>query len=324
MNYYFQKLRDNIFNPAYYREVLSAPLSAGFWYYLKMCLWLTLIYTAFISVVFLPDMINIARRATTELSQAFPDTLAIRLRNGVASVNLPEPIIIPLPPAEAKLFNLTADKTGKTMTNFLVIDTREAFSTSDFGNYHSLFLLRKDALAGDTGNGVQVNKIPADANVIIDKNAVLSLADKVQIFIYVLAPLSVLIIYILGIAFFALSLVPILVIAFLSWLLLLLAAKSKNVRPSFKQVFGVAMHAVTLSLIANFITFTLYPSISVNFPFMVTFSLLVVYLNLIRQPKVVYVPPVMPKNIPADTINTSTADEKKEEKKEEDNDVEKK
>jgi len=325
MNYYYQKVRDNIFNPAYYREVFEAPLSAGFFYYLKMCLWLTLIYTALISTVFLPDLINIARRAVTDMSGAYPADLAIHLKKGTASVNLPEPVVIPMPSAESKLFNFNSQKTGKVISNLLVIDTRENFSLKDFDNYHSLFLLRKDAVAGDTGGEVRVTKIPADGNVIIDKSIISKVADNLQFAIYFLAPLSVLAIYLLGLVFFTATLIPILAISFTAWLLILLAMRgSSSSRPGFKQSLGVTLHAVTLSLVVNFFTFILYPSISINFPFMVTFTLLVIYLNLIRPPKTASVAPVAPKNIPADTITTPAEPkivDKPEEKKEENNDT---
>ena len=322
MNYYIQKVRDNIFNPAYYREVFYAPVSTSWFYYLKMCLWLTLIYTALISTVFLPDLINIARQAVTDLSGAYPADLAIHLQKGTASVNLPEPIVIPMPPAEAKLFNFNSAKTGKTISNLIVIDTRTPLDLKDFDNYHTLFLLRQDAVAGDTGGEVRVNKIPPDGNVVIDKSIISAMADKIQFALYFLAPLSVLIIYLLGLVFFTATLIPILAIAFIAWLLLLLAMRGSSTRPGFKQAFGITLHAVTLSLIVNFFTFILYPSISVNFPFMVTFTLLVIYLNLIRIPKVAPIMPVAPKNIPSDTITTSAPpkpEEKPEEKKEESN-----
>jgi hypothetical protein len=291
MNFYFKKFRDNVYNPAYYREILNLPLPSGFKYYLKLSVWLVLFYTAFVSVLFVPNMVRLAREITADLAQSWPGDLKIRVQNGAASINLPEPLAIPLPASAGKVFNYSAAKTGRVIGNLLVIDTRTSFSSSDMADSRSLFVLKKDAVAGAADGEIRLSKIPADQNLTIDREAIRSLAEKTGTFISILTPISVLLIYGLGLIFFFLTLLPIMVTALAVWALLLVAARRDSIRLRLAQAVQVTLHAVTLSLVANFFTFLLYPSLAINFPFMLTFSLLVVYANLIRAPKPVFTPP---------------------------------
>jgi len=316
--FYLQKFRQNIFNPAYYRVIMNQPLSGAFKYYLKLSLWLVLLYTAFVSAVFLPNALKLIRQTTFALDDAYPVDLKIHLSGGRAAVNLPEPVIIPLPGNLSKLFNSDSSKTGKVFTNFAVIDTRKPLVPADFDSFHSIFVLGQDALATDSGGDLQVKKVPADTNLIIDKGIISSVAAKARTFITIMTPLSVLVVYLLGLLFFTVNLLPILAIAFLAWLLLLLAPRPAGEgRPNFGSALAVTLHAVTLSLVANFFTFLVYPSLAVNFPFMATFTLLIVYINLIRKPKLAFVPPTPPKNIPEDTITEPKEEASIEEKIEE-------
>ncbi|MCX6713012.1 MAG: DUF1189 family protein [Candidatus Vogelbacteria bacterium] len=302
--FFCRKFCDNLWNPEYYRAILTRPLSSAFAYYLKMSLWLVLCYTAFVSLFFVPDMVRFARTMVTDFGAAYPSDLVIRLSNGQASVNRPEPIVMPLPPSASRLFNFNAARTGKVIGNLAVIDTRKNFVLTEFAGQHSLFVLNKDALGADTGASVQVTPVLTGGSTMIDKSFILSLAERVRRVIALLAPFSVLAVYLFGIAFFAFTLLPILLTALAAWVLLLIASRGNLVRPRFAQALSVTLHAVTLSLVVNFFTFLVYPVLSLNIPFMFTISLLVIYANLIRKQKIVFIPPVAPKEIAKDTITS--------------------
>ena len=163
-----------------------------------MALWLTLIYTALMSVVFLPEFITTAKRVVAGFASAYPAELKIYLRDGQASVNLLEPLIISLSANEKALFKSVEKKLGSP-ENLIVIDTRTNFAPAEFSNYRALFVLKKDALAGVGNSGeVRVSKVPA-GNVIISGVDVKNIANKIKSVILVIAPLGVLVIYFLGV-----------------------------------------------------------------------------------------------------------------------------
>jgi hypothetical protein len=304
MKYFWQKIRDNIWNHAYYEEILAKPLASSFKYYFKMILWLALIYTALCSVLFLPEFVSTARQVVFNVAQSYPADLKITLRDGQASVNIPEPVIIPLSDVEKDIFKNIKNKIGAP-ANLIVIDTRTEFALTEFSNYRSLFVLKKDSLIGmDSNGGVRVSKIPT-GSIVISSVEIKSIAAKIQSMILILAPLSVLAIYLFGILFFIFTIGYLILIALFAWLLLYVAKRDLT----FKQSLGVTLHACTLALLINFFIFVLYPSLSINFPFLVAFTLLITYLNLIRKPKTMIAVPVAPTNISVDTV--ARAEEKK-------------
>lgn len=303
MKFYLQKIRDNIFNPSYYEEIVSKPLKASFKYYLKMAMWLALIYTAFVSVFFVPEFMRLLKEVSSSLASAYPADLKVHFQNGEASVNMPEPIIVPLPQTGKEFFN--GSHNGRDIKNLMVIDTRTVFTSEDFKQDQALFVLKKDAMAG-LGNDseVRVTDIPG-GNIIIDKQDIQKIADRFQTFSIALVPISVLVIYLLALIFFTLTLGSIIMVALFAWLLLYVAKRDLT----FKQCLGLTLHAATLALCVNFFIFILYPSLSINFPFLATFSLLVLYLNLIRKPAVPVVVPAVPAEIPKDTIEEGKEEE---------------
>jgi hypothetical protein len=298
MKEYLQKIKNNILNREYYEEVLTKPLSSSFRYYVKMSLWLTLIYTAFISIAFLPGFIDISRGLISDMVQSYPVDLKVHLRNGEASINLPEPLIIPLSANEKDIFKY-AKKMG-ALENLMVIDTRSKFDLNEFGNYRSVFVLKKDSIAGLGSDGeVKVSSIKVSSTgVIISGLEIKDIGDKLQKAILVFAPFAVLVIYLLGVLYFIMTLGYLLVIALFTWLLFYTA----NRKVEFKQAFAVSLHACTFALVVNFFIFILYPSLSINFPFVVTFTLLIIYLNLIKKNKIAIIVPAVPKDVSVDTV----------------------
>lgn len=306
MKDYLQKIKNNIWNQSYYEEILTKPLSSSFKYYAKMVLWLTLVYTGFISIAFLPGFIDISREFVSGVASAYPSELKVHLRDGKASVNMPEPIIIPLSVSEKKLFK-SVEKSLGSPENLFVIDTRTDFSMAEFSNYRALMVLKRDSFAGIGSDGeISVKEIP-DGNVIVSGTDIKNVASKIHSFILVLAPLGVLVIYFLGILFFIFTIGYLILIALFAWLLLYIAKRDLT----FKQSLGITLHASTFALLANFFIFILYPSFSINFPFLVTFTLLVIYLNLIRRPKASVVVPVVPVDVPVDTVSKADIETKK-------------
>jgi len=307
MKYFLQRIKDNFYNQAYYEEILAKPLSASFVYYAKMALWLTIVYTALISLFFLPEFVRLSRQVISDFAQNYPAQLIISFKDGIASTNLPEPITIPFSPTEKTLFSRLSDKIA--IINFVTIDTRSNLSESDFTNYRSLFVVGKDSSAGLGGeDSLQITKHPTNA-ISITKSDIDLASDKAQKIILTLAPLGVLLIYFFGVLFFVFTLLPILINASLAWLLLYVARRDL----SFRQSLAVSLHASSLALCVNLLLFVFFPSFSINFPFLITLSLLVIYLNLIQKKKVVVTQPVVPNEIPVDTV----AKEKREKEEQE-------
>ncbi len=308
MKDYLQKIKNNIWNHSYYEEVITKPLSSSFKYYAKMTLWLALIYTAFVSIVFLPGFIDLSRDVISGVVGSYPAELQVHFRDGKASVNMPEPIIVSLSDKERTIFKNAQVKWG-VPENLFVIDTRTNFNLTEFSNYRSLMVLKKDAFAGVGSNGeVRVSNVPS-GNVIISGADIKRVANKLQTAILVLAPLGVLMVYLLGVLFFILTIGYLILIALFAWLLLYIA--KRNI--TFKQSLAVTLHASTFALLINFLIFVLYPSLSLNFPFLVTFTLLITYLNLVRKPKVTV---TIPANVAVDTVAKAEEKEKEEEVKE--------
>lgn len=298
LKYYFGKLRDNIYNPAYYEQVAFQPLSRSFTYYFKMIVWLALFFTLLISIVFLPIFISLYRQVIVDVAGNYPADLKIVVQNGQASINLPEPLAIPLPQKDQAVFNAIKQATSTAVSsidNFMVIDTKTPFTVADFGNYHAMFVLKKDSLVSLNGNNIQISPLPANTTATITAATISSWTSGIRKFIPIIAPLAVLAIYLFSLMFLVVMLVPVSIVSLLVFLLFLVARNGYTLR----QAWQVTLHAITLTYLIGFFGYILYPSLSVNFPFLTAITLLVVYLNLIRRaPKAI----AMPSSIPADTV----------------------
>ena len=299
MNYYFQKIKDNIWNPAYYEEILIKPFGSSFKYYLKMSLWLTLVITALVSVLFLPNFISLVRQTVTSVAKIYPAELKIHFNNGQASINMPEPVIIPLSSLDS-IFKGKIEKNADYPRNLLVIDTRTDFVLSEFNNYKSLLVLKRDSfVAMGNKDEVRISEIPKD-NIIISGEDVKNFANKIQSVILVVAPLGVLVIYFFGLFFFLFSLGYLIFIALLAWLFLYVVKRDIT----FKQSLAVTLHACTLPFLVSIFMCVFNPFLTINFPFLATLTLLIIYFNLINKQKTIASIPVEPEIKPIEEVKT--------------------
>lgn len=320
MNFYWQKLRDNVFNQKYYQAVIQGSARTSLNYYFKLAFWLALFYTAIIAIVFLPTFLNLAHQVVNDFTAAYPAELKIHFQNSEASVNQPEPVVIPLPAAESSLFNLQTDSTKRgIIANLLTVDTRQTATSGVFMSSRSLFYLDKNSMWGFGGqNGKLMHRqLPTDTNVIIDRTFISNLSNRLNWFLVIFTPFSVLLVYALALIFFVFSLLEALIVAILAWLLFKLGKTQGSGEQSlWSQAWKASLHAITLPFVVNLVVFVTYPSFALNFSFVVTFALLVIYLNLISKPKPTFVSanqPVDPsisaaETKPAATEPTETAD----------------
>jgi len=297
MRFYLKKIRDNISNRSYYEDIFAGSLNSSFRYYFKMVMWLALIYTAFIAIFILPNFIDWSRQLVKNLATEYPAELVITVDQGQISTNQTEPIKIPLALSERYLFN-SVPTASSTKDNLLVINTKKAFIADEAASYRALMILTENSLVLVNNDGEAViNILPTTAGGTITVNDVLILAQKFQNYAYLLAPVLVLVIYFYSLVILTMLLVVVAIIALLTYLLFVLTKKPIT----YRQALAVTLHAVTLFYLLNFIVFIIYPSFSVNFPFMVAFTLFVIYRNLIRQPKpAMIIPPPAP-TIPTDS-----------------------
>lgn len=254
---WFNTFKLSVTRPSEYRKLSDRSFWSGYWY-LFVLIFLGLLFK---TILFTTEVVRSVPKVKAQLPQvktqilnAFPQELAVTIRNGTASTNVQEPYAISL---QQVLPQFTEDE--KTM--LLVIDTDA--SVENYPAHKTLFFLTKNSLAYPARNNSGANSYEVfplseiKETITLDRplynqliTQVLPLVDQFPQFMYGFAIFALLLFPLLGgLAVLHGSLFYLLILT----LLLLLVSKLMKRNFTYKTLFKASMYGLTVPLALTYV-----------------------------------------------------------------------
>gem|GEM_PF-2508627 len=263
----FTTIQDSIYNPAFYQAEKNGSAKKAVAYFCKLKVIQAVIVVIIMALFAIPMVTAVfSQKNIQTLINKFPAELQLTLKNGILSTNVPEPYSIPFQPGK--------NDVGPHPANFVVIDTKAAFTPDLFEKSDTFILLTKEQLIGKKENGqITIQPLESFPDAVIDRTQltkwstdILSFFTPTMIFFIVLA------ILIIGILlnFIVLSASHLflnLIASFVVWVIL----KIQKTPFEFGQVYKLGLYAVTSIVILHVL------SVLVGFPALSSISLIVLF-----------------------------------------------
>ncbi len=241
----FQIIKKSLGSKDFYGEVIQGSTKKAFLYYIKFSFLLIVLSLISTAIFKAPEATSFAKKIAEELRGSFPKGLVITFKDGQASVNQPEPIIIPL--TEGMKKSLTETE-SQSIQSLVVIDTKNPVIPELFMSHKTLMLLSKDFIAHyDNRGGIVLKATKSFPDFVIDEEKLWYLLSYVKF-------LPVVLVLLFGIGtFFGLlfNLFVGLFIAFIFWL----STKLFGQRLSYAESYRVSIYAMTLPTIIEIVLF---------------------------------------------------------------------
>jgi hypothetical protein len=278
----FIKIKNSIYNPDYYNEVLAKPFSYSFKYFLVFALLFALVFTIVATIRFIPA-VNLLSQKAPELANYFPQELTITIKDGAASSNVQEPYFIKVPKNTEETNSMQPD-----LENMVVIDTKNKFDISTFNSYKTFIILNSDSIAYIDNGKISISPLSSIKEFVLNKSTVVKFIDAIKPFLVVLCPIVFVGAFIVGFFAVLLKVVYLLFGALLIWLV----AKIKGVKIGYGKSYQAGMHLITSAILITSILNAF--SAKLTFTYLFTILLIVsAVLNLnkeVAQPAAVATP----------------------------------
>ena len=172
----FETFKKSIYNPVFYQNAVTTPLSDIVRYYIKFSLLLSVAMTVYLGVALVPQGIRFVKEHAPELVKSyFPAELTINIEKGIASVNVKEPYII-----QGKNGSQAVLK-EQGLESMLVIDTKNEFNKNKFDEYKTFALLTKTEIVTRSNNGqITIQDLRAAPDASINQEWLLSWVEKTK------------------------------------------------------------------------------------------------------------------------------------------------
>lgn len=272
MKSFFLSIKNSIYNPAFYQEVvLQKPVKNAIKYYLRLALLLGIIAAVAFSLLVIPKLQKVINAIGVKIVQFYPDELVLTAQKGKISANVSQPYFIPMPPEMADEEILG----HMSLNNLVVIDTLNEFSFERFANYHTVVWITQDGFAViDENTGVRYQPLSESISGTLDKALVRKLErEAVPIINLVLQFLSV-VVFVLILLWFLVIMAYLLFVA----LIVRFIAKKRGLDLTFSQAYAASLYLATFGLIWALID-AFIMSFEISFGFTVI-VLVLAYLNL--------------------------------------------
>lgn len=266
---FFSDIKNSVYSPKFYGEVLAKPFSFSFKYYFLFILLLSLITTVVLSFSIAPKVVSFVDLALNRGVDFYPSELEINIVDGKVSTNVQEPYFLRMP-AELK----TSELQG--MENLIVIDTKNDFSLARYASYKTAILLTETSIVYPRDGAIAIQPLNEVSGLTINKLIVVSFVNKIKPFVRFIYPIMGLFIWIAQFFALAFKLVYLFVAALLIWLI----AATKKIKLGYWKSYRLGLHLMTLGIIMQAV-FSIADI--VVFPFF--FTLLLVALALINIKK---------------------------------------
>lgn len=244
---FLYSLRRSVSDPAYYADVLKAPLSFSYKFFFFFCLLFGLISAITVSAAAVPTINQISAKIKDKAATLYPENLEISLKDKKLAINQPSPYFIPFSFKEW----FSEDLPDTSFTNLLVIDTASTNPTKDIKEYQTMALLTADSIAF-RGERNEVRVMSWDEaqvdNATFNYQTYRSILDKITPFLKYLSGIAAGFILLFFMIFFPVSkLVHLAVFS----LIAMLVSKLMKPKLTYKQTFQIGLHAFTLPTLAT-------------------------------------------------------------------------
>lgn len=270
----FKQIKSSIYGPEYYRKVVGEMrLRSSIKYLAKFSIIIAML-AVIVAVCFLPWASTKVKSVVESAVSSYPADLEITFKEGKASVNQPEPYMIPVP-AEWQDSEITDDSNLK---NLVVINTKEAFSIPKFREYATMIWLTETEIVGlKDNNELQIIDTKDLEDIVINKDMVIAkqgwLVDHLPtIFTFII----VVGFFIIFLANFMGTLSALFIYAFAIWGMSAILKKGWG----YKKSYQIGIHAITLVSILGLLSVFGLAGLLGSFWVKVVLILLVVYINL--------------------------------------------
>ncbi len=269
-----ETFKKSVYSPEFYRGLHQRPLSFSFKYFLSIVIVFSLVLTFLGSINLIPAANHFVNEISPGLLEIYPSDLVVTIKGGEVSTNTQEPYYMIFPESAKRA--LGREDTTTFPKHLVAIDTQNPAAIDNFASYDALLLLTKSkVIIGDAAD-YQVIKIDEATNFTITKHTLSLFLSKITRLSKWLSPLIVFGVFgftFLRFSFFLTYLALISLVAFL-------ISKVKNSNLSYRRSFQAALHASSLALLIEFLSFFLLPPVPFLFFFL---TLLVLWLNLFAR-----------------------------------------
>ena len=271
----FVKIKNSIYNPGYYQEVIKKPFSYAFKYLLVFALLFALVFTVVATLRFIP-VVNMLSQRAPELANYFPQELTVTIKDGKVSTNVQEPYFVKAPSSIKD--NNSVDQEYGDIENLVVINTKEKLDLDKFKSYKTLSLVTSDSVVYvDKQGKISISSLSGVKDFILDRSKVLSFINTVKPFVKILYPIVFVGAFIGGFV----SVLVKMVYLFFGALLVWLVAKIKGIKLGYKKSYIVGMQLITGAIILT----SILTAVSAKFTFPYFFSILLVVLAFLNLKK---------------------------------------
>ncbi len=269
---FFKDIKSSFYDPGFYGVAPMKPTSNAIFF----LFWVSVISAIAAGIFISISAFTAFRSFSAEdfVSKNYPEALVVTVKDGKASVNQPEPYMIP---ANAEM---KADK-DHPYDNFLVIDTRPETTLETLNSYKSLAVLTRDRIffAPDNKDG-RVFPLTSIKDATVDKAAAVGFVGKIISVLWIIA-LPLALFGVLAIAVF--SLVFHLIASLIGALLVILVGMVRKNKLQYGDAYKIALYASAPVIFVQ--TLAMFFHIS-SLPFFLDVLLFIIVLFANLTPKV--------------------------------------
>jgi hypothetical protein len=237
----FTEIKNSIYSPEYYKEVLQKPMSYSIKYFFKFVLIFSFILAIIFSFVYLPKVKIFFDNFGMQLVNAFPSNLEVEIKNSQAFSLSPQPYFIKTP---------SDFKTNNGQTNFenlITIDVNNVFDLNKFNSFNTLSVLNKDSISYIENNKISIQPLKGVPNFVANRENLSDFVNKVTPllkFIYLVIPAGLFAGIYMSFIFYLFYLI---FGALVIWIIL----KIKKINIEYKKAYQIGIHILTPALIIN-------------------------------------------------------------------------
>jgi hypothetical protein len=271
---FFKKLYKSVYSPELYQEVIQQPAGKAVKYYFGMLSLLAIVAAVVLTLIAAPKIRSFISEIGVQAMNLLPDGLELTIKNGIVSINQPEPFAIRLP--ETFIQSQRSQGSAAPFEYAVVVDTRAPFSYERFVSYNTFAWVGKNGLA-ITDREVRARYIEfgSSTSQVINKPLVTGLTQRavsvVNKMVWFLAPFFFVIVLAVGLFNLAYC-------AFLAILVRLIANKVEHLDLSYGQAWSATLYLATLGTLWLFINVCIL-GLEIPFGFTVI-TLVLAYVNL--------------------------------------------
>jgi hypothetical protein len=296
---FFRNIKNSVWGPKFYQELLQKPASYSFRYYFIFALLAAVLVTIILSFSVLPEIKSVIEEFTVKALQNYPENLVIKIENGKASTNTQAPFYLKLSD-DIKLNG--DDITGQgDIKNLLAIDTKTPFDVNKFAEYKSYCVLSETSLACRDNGAIKTNSLEKAPNITINKEKVSGWLKEISTPLKLVYPLYFVIMITVLFLAIAFRLAYLLFFALLVWLI----ASLKKMNIGYSKSYQLGLHLMTPAFIITYLVSLLAPK--ANIPcFFTVIALIFAIINLKKSQELAVRPDQSIQPAPNNPVDTLT------------------